>query len=123
MDELPSYKDIPYRSLYTFDCPVGVWRACLDAKAWGRQQNLIMYFSQSDTGNKYCICVFKPSYYKPEDGRFAFRVQGQPGEFFELETAQTRTGRTKLLSARILSEEARVDSPDAETAGTLTQVS
>ena len=67
--------------------------------------------------------MFKPSYYKPEDGRFAFRVQGQPWEFFELETAQTRTRRTKLLSARILSEEARVDSPDAETAGSITPVS
>jgi len=50
MDELPSYKDIPYRSLYTFDRPVGVWRARLDAKEWGRQQNLIMYFSQSGSG-------------------------------------------------------------------------
>jgi hypothetical protein len=123
MDELPSYRDIPYRSRYIFGCPVGEWRARLDAKAWGRQQNLIMYFSQSGTGHKYCISVFKPSCYKPEDGRFAFRVHGQPGEFFELETARTRTGRTELLSARILAEEARADFPDAETARTLTLVS
>jgi hypothetical protein len=123
MDELPSYKDLPYRSEYTFDCPEGMWRARLDAKAWGKQQNLIMYFSEIETGKKYCISVFKPSYYKPEDGRFPFRVQGQPGQCFELETARTRTSRTKLLSAKILPEEGQPASPGAQTADTLTPVS
>ena len=123
MDELPSYKDIPHRFDYTFDCPVGVWRARLHAKAWGRQQNLIMYFSETETGAKYCISVFKPSSYKPEDGGFPFRAKGQPGEQFELQTAKTRTGRTKLLSARILPEEGPQAPANAETGDTLTLAS
>jgi len=64
--------------------------------------------------------VFKPSYYKPEDGGFPFRVKGQTGEHFELETAKTRTGRTKLLSARIFPDEGPQVSANAETGGTLT---
>jgi hypothetical protein len=123
MDELPSYKDLPYHFEYTFNCPQGVWRARLDTEAWGRQQNLIMYFSEIETGSKYCISVFKPSYYKPEDGGFPFRAKGQPGELFELETAETRTGRTKLLSAKILQQERQPESAEAETADTLTLVS
>jgi hypothetical protein len=123
MDELPSYKDIPRRFDYRFECPVGVWRARLDAKAWGKQQNLIMYFSETETGGKFCISVFKPSYYQPEDGGFPFRVKGQPGELFLLETAETRTGRTKLLSAKILPDEGQQGPVNAETEGTLTPVS
>jgi hypothetical protein len=123
MDELPSYKDIPHRFDYTFDCPAGVWRARLDAKAWGRQQNLIMYFSEIRTGDKYCISLFKPSSYKPEDGSFPFRVKGQPGEQFELETAETRTGRTKLLSAKTLPDEGQQAPVNAATEDTLTLAS
>jgi hypothetical protein len=105
MDELPSYKDIPYRSLYTFNCPEGVWRARLDAKAWVKQQNLILYFSEMVGGKKYCISVFKPSSYTPDKGGVGFRRAGQPGELFELHTSPTRTGRTKLLSSKILASE------------------
>src|ERR1035438_9442361 len=100
MDDLPNYKDLPYRWEYTFDCPVGVWRARLDAKAWGTQQNILLYFSEVETKKKYCISVFKPSSWAPEEVCIGFRHQGQPGQLFELETAQTGTGRTKLARAR-----------------------
>ena len=105
MDDLPNYRDLPYRWEYTFDCPVGVWRARLDAKAWGKQKNILLYFSEGETAKKYCISLFKTSSYGPEEDGVGFRHIGQPGQLFELETAQTRTGRTKLISAKTLPEQ------------------
>ena len=123
MDELPSYKDLPHWREYTFDCPVGVWRARLDAKAWGKQRTILLYFTEEGTGQRYLIAVFNTSYYMPEDRGFDFRLQGQPGDFFELETGKTRTGRSKLLSAKILPQEGQPESAEAEPKDMLTLVS
>jgi hypothetical protein len=123
MDELPSYKALPYCFEYTFLCREGVWRARLDAKAWGKQRTILLYFTEEETGNRYCLAVFNTSYYMPEDRRFDFRRQGQPGDFFELETGETRTGRSKLMSAKILPQEGQPGSAGAETKGILTPVS
>jgi hypothetical protein len=123
MDELPSYKDLPYCFEYTFLCRVGVWRARLDGKAWGKQRTILLYFTEEETGTRYCLAVFNTSYYMPEDRRFDFRRQGQPGDFFELETGETRTGRSKLMSAKILPQERQPGSAEAELKDLLTPVS
>src|SRR3979409_1458667 len=99
MDSLPSYKGLGiYVREYSFDCPVSAWRARLDAKAWGKQRNMLLYFTEVGTGRKYCVSLYQLSYYVPEDAQFDFRLAGKPGELFALETAKRRTGTTRLLS-------------------------
>jgi hypothetical protein len=101
LDPLPRYDELGSGAFdYTFDCPVGTWRARLDMKAWGKGRNILLYFTETATGRKYCICVFDASYYTPEDRGFDFRRAGEPGDIFELKTAKTRTGRTRFLSAK-----------------------
>jgi hypothetical protein len=101
---IEGYKYIDNRWEYTFACPAGVWKAHLDAKAWGKQRNLLLYFSEMESGRKYVTSVFLTGAlpYQPEKGGVNFKVEAEPGDYFELETAQTRTGRIKLVSARKL---------------------
>jgi hypothetical protein len=101
---IEGYKYIDNRREYTFACPEGVWKAHLDAKAWGKQRNLLLYFSEMESGRKYVTSVFLTGAlpYQPEKGGVNFKSEAEPGDYFELETAQTRTGRIKLVSARKL---------------------
>jgi hypothetical protein len=102
-DTLPSYTELGSRAFdYTFECPVGVWRARLDAKAWGKGRTILLYFCEASTGKKYCVCVFHATYYAAADRGINFRGTGLPGQVFELKTAKTRTGRTSFLSATII---------------------
>jgi hypothetical protein len=113
MTDILGYKEISNRFEYTFDCPEGVWSAHLDARAWGKQRNILLYFSELDTGKKYALGVFLTGVYpyRPGDGSLNFYSEAQPGEYFELATGQTRTGKTKLVSARKI--QAPVSSPEA----------
>lgn len=101
---IEGYKQIDNRWEYTFACPEGVWTAHLDAKAWGKQRNLLLYFSEVESGRKYVTSVFLTGDlpYQPEKGGVNFKVEAEPGDYFELETAPTRTGRIKLVLARKL---------------------
>ncbi|HTR34985.1 MAG TPA: hypothetical protein VMH80_03735 [Bryobacteraceae bacterium] len=107
-ERLPDYRELgSYTLLYTFDCPVGVWRARLDDKAWGKRRNILLYFSELETGKKYCLSVFNETRHAADDGIINFRYRGRIGECFELETGKSRTGRSRFLAARI------VPGPDA----------
>jgi hypothetical protein len=99
--ETPGYKHIENRFEYTFTCPIGVWRAHLDAKAWGTQRNLLLYFSELGSGKKYVTSVFLTGAYpyQPAKGGVNFKTGAEPGDCFELETGQTKTGKSKLVSA------------------------
>ena len=103
LDTLPSYTELGSRAFdYTFECPVGVWRARLDMKAWGKGRTILLYFSETTTGKKYCVCVFDATYYAAADRGINFRRRALPGQTFELKTGKTRTGRTSLLTATII---------------------
>jgi len=105
LDPLPSYKELGLDfEEFPFDCPVGVWRGRLCCKAWGKRRNILLYFTEITTDKGYCLCVFNETYHAAEDGRIDFRRTGQAGQIFELETGRTRTGRTRFLSARVISE-------------------
>jgi hypothetical protein len=111
LDTLPTYKELGSRPFaYTFECPEGVWRGRLDAKAWGKGRTILLYFSETGTGKQYCVCVFDATHYAAEDRGINFRLNGRPGQAFELTTAKTRTARTRLLSATII---AATESSDA----------
>lgn len=112
--DFPSYKEIYAFSEYSFDCPVGVWKARLDVKAWGKQRNILLFFSEMETEKKYCLSVFLPSLYRALDNGLNFRsADALPGDVFELETGKTKTGRTKFISARKLADAVRKPEPPA----------
>ncbi len=104
-EPLPDYRELGSGTReYSFDSPVGVWRARLDAKAWGKRRNILLYFSELETERKYCLSVFNETRHRADDGIVDFRFKGQPGECFELETGKTRTGRSRFLAARIIAD-------------------
>lgn len=122
-EPLPSYKEIGLSLKdYSFNCPVGPWRAQLVGKAWGKIRNIILFFDEVGTAKYYCVCVFNESWHKAEDGGIDFRYGGKVGEYFELETGKTRTGKTKLVAARIIASPVE-PSADAQTPDTLMPVS
>jgi hypothetical protein len=103
--KLSEYQQIAERGQYAFGCPVeGVWRARLDAKAWGKSKNILLYFSAVETDTKHALSVFWPNGYRPAKGGFSFRDEGEAGDMFELETAKTKTGTAKLVFARKIDE-------------------
>ncbi|HXM42497.1 MAG TPA: hypothetical protein VN924_14685 [Bryobacteraceae bacterium] len=63
-------------------CPEGKWTAQLDNKAWikDRTQNLILYFSEVGTGQKYWFSVFWPNGYSADDKGLSFKDDVQPGD-------------------------------------------
>lgn len=106
-EPLPDYRDLGYwMREYTFDCPVGVWHAHLDAKAWGKRRNILLYFSELETERKFCLSVFNETRHRADDGVIDFRYRGRVGECFELETGKSRTGRSRFLAARIIDPDA-----------------
>ena len=50
---------------YVMDAPDGTWTAHLDDHAWGKSQNLFVFFTEAATGNKYRLSVFHNKKYKP----------------------------------------------------------
>jgi len=102
-DPLPSYKELTLRfGEYPFVCPEGIWRARLVAKAWGKARNLLLYFRAQETDKGHCIAVFHGTFYAPINRGINFRSMAKIDQIFELETGKTRTGRTKFISARII---------------------
>jgi len=85
---------------YQFGCPEGTWTAQLDHKAWGQSRNLILYFSDVNTGKKHWFSVFHANDYKPQDMSLSFRDGAEAGDIFELKTAKTKKGGPKLSTAR-----------------------
>jgi hypothetical protein len=86
---------------YEFGCPDGVWTARLDHKAWGRNKNMILYFTETDTGAKRWLSVFWNDAFKPRDGSFDFRNEGNSGDLFTLTTTHNpKTGNPVFTSAR-----------------------
>jgi hypothetical protein len=85
---------------YSFGCPDGEWNASLDCRIWGKNGNLILYFTDLNTGAKRWLSVFWNDGYKTRDGSFNFRTDGYLGEKFILTTGHSRTGKPVFKSAR-----------------------
>lgn len=117
LQTLPSHTELTFDfGEFPFDCPVGVWRARLVTMAWGKRRNILLYFRQLETDNGCCISVFNETYHSAEDRAFDFRYMGKTGQVFELETAKTRTGRTRFISARLIEDtDEPSDTPQALT--------
>jgi hypothetical protein len=80
-----------------------------DHKAWGKRSNMILYFTESDTGAKRWLSVFWNDDFKPRDGSFDFKNDGYPGEFFILTTAHApKTGNPVFKSAKRRNDDPKV---------------
>ena len=85
---------------YAFGCPDGEWTATLDHKAWGKNLNLILYFTEQESGAKYWLSVFHTNGYKPRDDSLDFKNEAEPGEGFILTTSRSKAGNPVLQSAK-----------------------
>jgi hypothetical protein len=94
------FRSFENASDYTFGCPDGEWTATLDHKAWGKTRNLILYFTEQETGAKYWLSVFHNDRYKAHDGSLDFKDEAEPGEVFILTTRRSKTGNPVLQSAK-----------------------
>ena len=88
---------------YAFDAPEGVWRGRLDHHAWGKSANLLCYFTDVDSGNRYRLSVFSRGGYKPYGEGPAFDEE-ETGSIYEITTAMSRNGFPKFMSAVRLDE-------------------
>lgn len=87
---------------YKFDLPNGSWNAKLIAKSWGKSSNLICYFEETITLDKYKISAFKNRTvggYRPNDGEIDFGVAGIEGNVYKLVTGKNKKGNPFWLSA------------------------
>lgn len=95
-----SFRTVENWADYAFGCPEGKWTARLDNTSWGRGKvgNLILYFSEIGTDNKYWFSVFWGNGYCADDEGLSF-PDVEPGTALELTTAKTKTGKPRLLAA------------------------
>lgn len=95
------YKHFENARDYTFGCPDGEWTARLDHKAWGKKNNMLLYFTETGTGAKRWLSVFWNDGFNPRDGSFDFKNDGYVGESFVLTTGHSsKTGNPVFQSAR-----------------------
>jgi hypothetical protein len=89
-----SFRTVENWADYTFGCPEGKWTPQLDNKSWGKGKvgNLILYFSEIGTDNKYWLSIFWDNGYCADDEALSFR-NVEPGSVLELTTAKTKTGK------------------------------
>lgn len=101
----PSHTDFLGHYDYSFDWPTGTVRARLDMRAWGRNNNLFLYFTNMESGAKRLISVFWDKGYCIRKDGLSFRHDVQEGDVLELDIGTTRNGRLKLMDARKIESE------------------
>lgn len=90
---------------YKFDLPDGTWTGRLLAKSWGKSVNLICYFKDMVTLEKYKISAFKSrkaTGYRPKDEQIDFSEADIEGRVYELTTGKNKMGNPAWISAKWL---------------------
>ena len=95
-----NFRNFEKASDYSLGSPDGEWTARLDHKAWGKSYNLILHFTEMDTGAKYWLSVFSNNEYKPRDNGFDFKNDGEPGAVFCLSTSRSKSGHPVFQTAK-----------------------
>jgi hypothetical protein len=88
----------PHPEGYEFGVPDGEWIGRLDNKQWGKNQNLILYFTNEDTGQRHWFSVFANDKYRPRDEQVSFRDE-EAGSRYWMTTGHTPKGNPAFLSA------------------------
>lgn len=94
---------------YKFELPEGPWRARLVAKSWGKSVNLMCYFEDVETLEKYKISAFrsrKASGYRANDEGIDFSQAGIEGCVYDLVTGKNKRGNPAWLSAKLVKNQA-----------------
>jgi hypothetical protein len=84
---------------YKFGCPEGTWHGRLDHRCWGKSANLLLYFTNMDTQEKYWFSVYFNTDYTPRKGGPSFKTSVQEGDVFTLTTSVTAGGNPCLIAA------------------------
>jgi hypothetical protein len=83
---------------YTYNAPEGHWTGRFDDRAWGKSRNLLVYFTDVDTNQKYRLSVFANNNYKPYQGGPSFRREAL-GNQYRVITERSKNGLPKFLEA------------------------
>jgi hypothetical protein len=102
---IAGYKHFLAADQYEFGCPSDEWKGRLEHKAWGKRGNLILYFTDEDTGQKWWLSVFWTNAYSSKDGRTQFTQAAEIGDLFLLKTPKSRSDRPYIQSATKISSE------------------
>ena len=87
---------------YKFDLLEGEWVGRLIAKSWGKSSNLLCYFEDVQTLEKYKISAFKSrksTGYRPADEVIDFGVAGIEGNVYKMVTGKNKKGNPAWKSA------------------------
>lgn len=69
---LNNHPDFMQLREYAMDTPDGAWTGRQDDRAWGKSSNLFCYFTDTTTGQKFCLSVSSRTAYKPTGDGPAF---------------------------------------------------
>lgn len=100
--DIKSYAPSDRLKEYVMDAPEGTWIGRLDEHAWGQSQNLFLFFTDAESGQKRRLSVFSNSQYQPSKGGPAFD-QEPVGGLYEIQTGKSKSGFPTFLTATRLS--------------------
>ena len=86
---------------YSFNTPNQKWIGHLDFKALGKSKNLFLFFTSTETNQRYKFSVTARGKYSPSEHYLNFYKE-PIGQTFQLETPINRKGFPKLLRAKLL---------------------
>ena len=86
---------------YSYNAPNRKWIGHLDFKAWGKSKNLFLFFTSTDTDQKFKISVTARGRYSPREHYLNF-FKEPIGQKFQLETSRNKKGFPELPSAKLI---------------------
>lgn len=88
---------------YDYMPPIGQWKGKLIAKCWGNGLNIICFFEDVTTGNKYQLSAWRheENTYYPKDDGIDFSQREMEGQIFLIETQLSSKGRPVWLAATL----------------------
>lgn len=98
---IQNYRGSGLLDSYSYDVPEGAWEGRLDLHAWGKSTNLLCFFTDIKSGEKYRLSVFSRGGYCPNEGGPELDKE-QVGSVFKIKTSYSKNGKPKFMSAEKL---------------------
>lgn len=95
------FRHVEGREAYSFDCPAGVFIGRLDARAWGKRSNLLLFVSETEGPGRYCLSVWWENDYGPRIGGVDFRNEAVTGELYRFEVVRSPGGANLMRAERV----------------------
>jgi len=90
-----------FHETYSFNPPEGILTGTLDDRAWGKSWNLLCYFTEASSNEKYCLSFHGTKGYKPDDKSIAFDEE-EIGTLYELTIRKSPSGWISVQTAKRL---------------------